>query len=230
MFNTSEELRTWKSQKQARPIENITVFRDRYDEFIRYADKQFETFISEIGKRNIERNTFIILSADHGESFAHNYKGHGGTHLYEDLTHIPLIIKDPSTNKGKIINYLAEQIDITPTVLEIANIPVPEWLEGYSLLPLLKGKSLLPKLAFSMALENNPSKGHEIKRGTIAVWQEDYKLIHYLDNKKSLLFNVTDDPDELNNIFDVQYDIGNHLLAVIRHNLASANNRIKDHQ
>jgi len=230
MFNSSAELTTFKNQKSANPITKIKVFRDRYDEFVRYADNQFETFISEIKNRNIDKNTFIIVSADHGESFAHNDTGHGGRHLYEDLTHIPLIIKEPSTNRGKIINYLTEQIDITPTILEIAKIPVPKWMEGQSLLSLLKGKSHLPKLAFSMALGNNPSKGNEIKRGTIAVWQDDYKLIHYLDNKKSLLFNLHDDPDELNNLFDEQSDIGNSLLAVIRDNLASANHRIKGQQ
>lgn len=230
MFNSSEELATFKGQKSANPITKINVFRDRYDEFVRYADNQFETFISEIKNRSIDKNTFIIVSADHGESFTHKYKGHGGTHLYEDLTHIPLIINDPNTNKGQVIDYLAEQIDITPTILEIAKIPVPTWMEGHSLLPLLKGKSLLPKLAFSMALGNNPSKGHEIKRGTIAVWQDDYKLIHYLDNNKSLLFNLNDDPDELNNLFDVQSDIGNSLLAVIMDNLTSANHRIKTQQ
>jgi arylsulfatase A-like enzyme len=138
-----------------------------------------------------------------------------------------LIIKAPNTNKGQVIDYLAEQIDITPTILEILKIPVPKWMEGRSLLPLLQGESLLPKLAFSMALGSNPSKGHEIKRGTIAVWQDDYKLIHYLDNKKSLLFNLNDDPDELNNLFNEQSNIGNSLLAVIRDNLASANHRIK---
>jgi arylsulfatase A-like enzyme len=227
MFNASDELRTWKSQNRANPINRIDVFRDRYDEFIRYADKQFETFISEIKKRNRERSTFIILSADHGESFAHNYKGHGGTHLYEDLTHIPLIIKEPGVNEGRVINELAEQIDITPTILEIARISVPEWMEGRSLLPLLEGKTLPPKRAFSMALGNNPSMGHEIKRGTIAIWQDDYKLIHSLDRNKTLLFNIRKDPYEINNLFDASPDLGNSLLTILTNELDAANNRIK---
>jgi len=226
MFNPSKELRTWKSQMRSRPLEKIGIYRDRYDEFIRYADKQFENFILELEKSDVMKNTVIILSSDHGESFDHNYKGHGGSLLYEQLTHIPLIIKEPRQNEGHTIDNLVEQIDITPTILKLAQIKVPSWIEGRSLLPLLRGGNLLSKSAFAMVLVDNPSRGHEIKKGTIAIWEGDYKLIHYLEEKKSLFFNLKQDPDELYNLFDKKPEMGQHLLSLIQENLKIANERI----
>ncbi len=203
----------------------VEILRARYDEFIRYCDKQFEDFIAQLASRNKLKKTVIILSSDHGESFEHNYLRHAGPHLFEQLTHIPFIIKGPDQTEGRVINDLTEQIDIPATILDLANIPAPSWMEGRSLVPLMQGKSLPLRPVFSMNFEKNPSLGHEITRGTVAVWEGDYKLIHYLENNESLLFNLTHDPDEVNNLFDKESEIGQRLLGLIQDNLKNANER-----
>ncbi len=233
MFDSSPEMRTFKSQ-QSVPVQEfameeqarVNILRARYDEFIRYSDKQFEDFIAQLVDRNKLKNTVIILSSDHGESFEHNYQKHIGPHLYEQLTHIPLIIKESNQTEGRIINDLIEQIDIPATILDLANIPVPSWMEGRSLVPLMRGKRLSSRPAFSMALHKNPPR-HQITKGTIAVWEGDYKLIHYLEEKKSLLFNLKQDPDELNNLFDKEPEVGQRLLNMIQDNLKRANEKIR---
>jgi len=232
MFDTSAKLRTYNQQRVDLTEEKITreenweVFRARYNEFIRYCDNTFEDLIADLSSMDKLRNTIIIFTSDHGESFEHGDFTHGHAHLYEQVTHIPLIIKESSQTKGVIINDLVEQIDITPTILELANIPVPLWMEGRSLVPLLHGKKLPSKPLFSMNFKRNPGQGHQITIGTIAVWEGDYKLIHYLDENKSLLFNLKDDPDELKNLFDEKPEIGQRLLALIKNNLKKANERI----
>lgn len=226
MFNSSQELRTSKSQRQASGMNK--VLRARYDEFIRYCDKQFEDFITQLEKRNLFDNSLIILSSDHGELFEHNYKGHGGQLLYEELIHIPLIIKEPAQTEAKVINDVVEQIDIPATILELAGVPTPSWMEGRSLVPLMRGGKLPERPAFSMNLARNPGRGHEITKGIIAVWEDDYKLIHYLEREKSLLFNLKKDPYELNNLFDKEIETGRNLLGLIRDNLDKANDRIRN--
>ncbi len=237
MFNTSLRLRTAKShwkvfkdrsfvlEVQSKKQNIMNIMRDRYDEFIRYCDKQFEDFIGKLERLNKLENTVIILTSDHGESFKHGYLGHGGPHLYEQVTHIPLIIKEGGQSKGLIINDLVEQIDIPPTILDLAHIPAPSWMEGQSLVPLMRGKEISSEPAFSMALESNPGLG-KITDGTIAVWENDYKLIHYIKKNKSLLFNLKQDPDELNNLFDKEPEVGHRLLAMIQDNLRKANEKI----
>lgn len=206
--------------------EPVDVMRDHYDEFIKYVDWTFEDFINELNQKHLE-NTVIILSADHGESFEHGYITHGGPFLYEQVTHVPLIIKEPGKAKGQVVNDRVELIDIPATILEMANIEVPSWMEGRSLVPLMRGDKLPARPVFSMNFQENRSLGYKITKGTVAVWDGDYKLIHYLDNGESLLFNLKHDPDEINNLFEKDTETRQNLLAIIHENLEKSNKKIK---
>jgi arylsulfatase A-like enzyme len=243
MFDASSGYRTSNSQSdlimvstpvisRRRPKEDVhavvDTLRSRYDEFIRYSDKQFEDFVEQLQKRDKLKNTVIILSSDHGESFEHNYVGHDGN-FYEEQTHIPLIIKEPNQADGMIVNELVEQIDITATILDIAHIDIPLWIEGRSLVPLIRGKTIPSTLVFSMNFQDNPSRGHLITKGGIAVWNGDYKLIQCLGcNTKPLLFNLKEDPEELHNLIDEKPGTGQQLSTLIIENLRKANEKIGD--
>lgn len=209
-------------------MRNVQELKARYDEFIRYCDNQFQNLMVQLSKRQLLKNTIIILSADHGESFEHGAIQHSGLHLYEQVTHIPLIIKEPNQANGRIINDVVEQIDVPSTILDLANIPVPDWMEGHSLVPLMRGETIPVKPAFSMSLETNVSGRHKISKGTIAVWEGDYKLIRYLDYDKTFLFNLARDPHELNNLMDKEPERKKHLLSLILENFDKANKRILD--
>ena len=225
MFDSSSKLRTFKSQTHKNKYNHIDITRARYDEFIKYCDKEFENFIKEL--ENHFKNTVIILSSDHGESFEHDYIGHGGPHLYEHLTNIPLIIKEPNQSKGRVIDDPVEQIDIASTILDLAHIEAPSWMEGQSLVPIMRGKELPTKPVISMSVFSTP-RGQKIIDGTFAIWEDNYKLIHYLGNNKSLLFNLKEDPDETNNLFKVEPELGQRLLTLINDNLEEANEKIKN--
>ena len=202
------------------------IMRNRYDEFILYSDQQFKLFLVELSETIDTSNTIIILSSDHGESFSHGYMSHGGSHLYETFVHIPLIIQMPDRLKRKRIETPVEQIDIAPTILELAGVRKPEWMEGRSLLSLMGTKPFDSLPVFSMQLIKNRSFGFPITKGTIAVWEGDYKLIYYLDDKKTLLFNLKTDFDETKDIFKEKPDVGQKLLRLINEELSLANARI----
>lgn len=78
-----------------------------------------------------------------------------------------------------------------------------------------------------MNLEKNRSLGHKITKGTIAVWEGDYKLITYLEQNESMLFNLKDDPGELYNIIDREPEVGRHLIDKIKDNLKKSNEKIR---
>lgn len=241
-FNSSQGMRAYKPQErfveesykylfQYKPVPEdmepaIRVMRDYYDEYVSYIDDSFKNFMNELNKRSID-NTVIVLSADHGESFDHGYLTHGGPFLYEQVTHVPLIIKMSGQNDGKRVDILAEQIDLPATILDLAHVPVPAWMEGRSLVPLMRGEDMPVRPAFSMNFEENRSLGHEIQKGSIAVWNGDYKLIHYLDRGESQLFNLKRDPEETENLFNRETETGQRLLNMLYKNLNQANLRIK---
>ncbi len=239
----SSKLRTYKAQEkvieesykylfkyQGLPEEMhpaVDTMRGYYDEFITYIDREFEIFVEKLNSLQLE-NTIVLLTSDHGESFEHGYFTHGGPFLYEQVTHIPFIIQEAGQTKGHTVDAIVEQIDIPATILELANIPVPSWMEGRSLVPLMSGNELPREPAFSMNFEQNRSRGHQIINGSIAVWDGNYKMIHYIEKNESLLFNIKEDADELHNLIDSEPEIGQQLTNLIKNGLEMANDRIKN--
>ncbi len=234
MFDPSPEYRTAKSQytllypryyaqeQQA----DVDIIRGRYNEFIRYCDMEFEYLIHQLTERNKLGNTVILLSSDHGESFERGILTHGSHFLFEEMTHIPLIIKEPAQNEERIIDYPVEQTDIAATILDLAHIPVPLWMDGRSLLPILQDKKLPSRPVFSMAMEENRDRG-VISKGVYSVWEGNYKLIYYITGKETLLFNLKLDPDEQNNLFSTEPAVGQYLLSLILDHLNKANEKIR---
>ena len=86
------------------------------------------------------RDTLVAVTADHGEALnEHGAYGHGGT-FYQELIHIPLILWDPRRlPQGKDVSALASQVDFLPTLLEALEVPVPEEMQGQSLMPSILG-------------------------------------------------------------------------------------------
>ncbi|RJO60638.1 hypothetical protein C4544_04830 [candidate division WS5 bacterium] len=230
LLNTAEkqiESNLIGMQYGAEKQKDVDILRKRYDEFILYSDQEFKIFLEKLEDKVNMSNTIIFLLSDHGECFSHGFVSHGEFDLYEPLVHVPLIIKTPWKDKGRIISMPVEQIDIAPTVLEFAGIQVPEWMEGRSLIPMLKGEMLEPKPVISMQLMKNRTIGnYPITKGTIAVWEGNYKLIKYLEENKSLLFDLGSDPDETDNISEKEPEITQRLLKIIGDELSDANNKI----
>ena len=92
---------------------------------------------------NLHENTIIVFTSDHG-LFMGQY-GLGGKALcYETVTHVPMIIYNPMTEnntKLKQSNALVQTIDIAPTLLSYAGIPIPQSYQGKDLGSLMNGKS-----------------------------------------------------------------------------------------
>jgi len=214
--------RTYDSAKQ----EKIDIIRKRYDEFILYSDEQFKLFLDRLSEIIDMSNTIVILSSDHGESFTHNFLGHSGPHLFEPLVHIPLIVRLPGERLSGPIDVPVEQIDVAPTILELAGLPIPDWMEGRSLVPFFELNQGISHPVYSMQLDKNRSIGEPITKATIAVWEGDYKLIYYTKDSKTMLFNLRSDSKENHDISDENPKIVQRLLNLIRDDLSLANKKI----
>ncbi|MBI4707219.1 MAG: sulfatase-like hydrolase/transferase [Candidatus Omnitrophica bacterium] len=236
-FGDAEELNTPEKQINSSLIgtyykpdtqRKVNILRKRYDEFILDADNEFKIFMERLSEKTDMSNTVIIFTSDHGESFSNGYVSHGEFELYESLVRVPLVIKTPRTTKTLTAEMPVEQIDIAPTILELADIPVPEWMEGRSLVPVLEGKTHEPRPVFSMQLMKNRILGNYfIDKGTIAVWDGGYKLVNYLEKNKSLLFDLKSDTNETRDISKEEPQIAQRLAALIENELSRANKSIK---
>ena len=172
-----------------------------YDGEINYVDHEMGRLFDALDDLDLSNNTIVILTSDHGEEFLdHGRIGHSET-SYQELIHVPLIIRYPGI-KDKRIKNLAQSIDIMPTVLDSLNITVTGTLnsQGVSLLPLVKeGKNVNP-YAYSEGGVNG-----EIK----AIIDENvkWKYIYNVEDKNEELYDLENDPFEQTNLTDERPEI-----------------------
>jgi len=133
---------TWKDMKQYAHINNPLPPRELerliglYDGEINYTDAMVGKFIGHLKKIGIYDRSTILLTADHGEEFKdHGSMGHTRT-LYDELIHVPLIIKLPHSEKaGTVIRDQVRSLDIAPTLLHLAGADIPGEFQGVDLSP-----------------------------------------------------------------------------------------------
>lgn len=108
-------------------------------------DRWVGIFLDRVRELGMYDNTLIIFTSDHGEPLGEGKWGHGIMRKarpwpYEELSHIPLIIRHPKGyGQGKRVKGFAQSCDIAPTVLGFLGVPVPRMMHGKSLLPLVTG-------------------------------------------------------------------------------------------
>jgi len=115
-------------------VEDLTAL---YDAEIYANDRWFGALIDALVERGLYRESLIVFVSDHGEEL-HDHGGwsHGRT-LYGEQLRVPLIVKPPAASGipvGRRIERLARQVDLLPTLLAAAGVPVPESVAGRGLL------------------------------------------------------------------------------------------------
>ena len=186
-----------------------TKARRMYDEFVLYADSEFNRLMDILKQRGILENTFVILTSDHGEMFERGIREHLIPSFHRPLMHIPLVIFPPGQAERVDIHSLTTTIDLMPTILDFAGNPLPEWLEG-EILPPFNQAPQSNRTIFSVDFKRSPKSG-PITDGSIMIRTGSYKFTHLFgtqrpydrlpDSSMFELYNLADDPDELDNQF-----------------------------
>lgn len=179
--------------------EDVKFWRAIYDEKIQRTDARFKKFLEEYEKMGLMDKTIFVLTSDHGtEFYEHKHFDHGFS-LYDELIHVPLIIKLPKQKGGKVIKEQVSSIDVMPTILDLLDVQMPanaaKQLRGASLVSGLKGKSVAKDVFFE-----TDYRQYTYKRGIQT--KDGWKLIYTLENKSRELYNLKKDPHEKNNLVD----------------------------
>lgn len=193
----------------------------RYDEFILDTDSRVGTFLDHLKKTGRFDDSIIIVTADHGESFAKNYLYHGGAYLHQPLIHIPLLIHLPGQKTGKRVPYYASQVDLLPTVLDLLNLPAPKWAEGESLKAAMLDSKPTIQPKFSMNLDSD-SRFYPPRKGTIAVMHDGWKFVKYLASGKEELYQLATDPKETKDLAILNPAQAKKMREMITHTLMPA--------
>lgn len=174
-----------------------------YDQQIAQLDAELGKMIGSMDRAGILENSYVIITSDHGEMFERGFAGHGGIMMYEPIIRIPLLIHSPGQKSRKDVHVPTSNIDLLPTMLSITDLAIPEQLEG-KVLPGLGGVENEDRPIFSMFAWEN-SVFLPLRKAAFSMRKGDYKLITYLgytgtDKHLYELYNLANDPEELNNL------------------------------
>ena len=112
----------------------------RYEQEVRYTDDAVGALLDEMDAIGIGTRTLIVVLADHGEEFLEHGRLRHGYDVYEESTHVPLFVRLPGVvPAGLRVRAPVSLVDVAPTILDLAGLPLPAGVEGRSRVPLLHG-------------------------------------------------------------------------------------------
>lgn len=184
-------------------------------------DENLGRVLDYLEKRGLSENTVVIYTSDNG-FFLGEHGWYDKRFMYEPSLRVPLLVRCPGLGaRERVEDRFAQNIDFAPTILDLAGVRIPEWMQGRSLRPLLeggpardwrrsiyyayyenswallggKGREALsdPSFQYFTAHRVSPHRG---------VRTERHKLIHYYgEGDYWELFDLKNDPHELSNLY-----------------------------
>ena len=183
-----------------------------YYGLIEMIDHNIGRVMTALRENGLEENTVVLLTTDHGEGLGdHGQWGKGPFH-FDSVVRVPLIMKWPSRSPaGQVHDGVVSLVDFAPTILDIANVPIPEgpkprepvspdelapW-PGRSRVPVLTGQE---KPSGETALVEDDQDGLGFRLRTFVT--DRYRLTAYSGQAYGELFDLQEDPQELHNLWD----------------------------
>lgn len=141
VFGTREHMLLLRSGRLVLDPDLIERAERLYDGEVAYVDEQIGRLLAALEARGLLENSIVVVTSDHGEEFLeHGGFEHGHT-LYQELTHVPLILSAPGRLAARRIATRVGLVDVGPTLCELAGIAPPATARGSSLVPLALGQA-----------------------------------------------------------------------------------------
>jgi membrane-anchored protein YejM (alkaline phosphatase superfamily) len=169
--------------------QNANVYVAGYDGEIRYMDAQLGRLIDALHEWGV--TPFFVITADHGEALGdHGYYFAHGQGLTEDQIRVPLILHGPGVRAGTRVRAPVQHIDIAPTILARAGVPI----------------------LLALAAEERPLLAHAFPDGW-AVVATDNKLLVW--PARTILYDLERDPAETRDVAGAEPDVTSRLGGVL---------------
>ncbi len=190
----------------------------------RHFDRNFEKFRYKLALHHKLKHTIIVITADHSEELLeHGFIGHASTAVhsrhYDEQLHIPLLILAPKLMKaGRIVDTIAQQVDVMPTVLDMMGWEIPPEVQGRSLWPAMQGEPMPDEPTFAESIEGGyQSKPYQRTTFVRSARTKDWKLIARTGPRGDAfeLYDLRQDPKEMNNVYADHPDIAETMLNQI---------------
>jgi N-acetylglucosamine-6-sulfatase len=197
-----------------RPIRNHTAFyRDRLRS-LQTVDRAVGRLVGALADTGRLNNTYVVFWTDNGHHIGeHRLGALGGTPgkgtPYVEDTRVPLIVRGPSVPQAQRRQELVLNTDIAPTFAELGGAQVPDFVDGRSFVPLLRGQT--PPWRTVALIENAMSEKLHMSANAGMI-TEDTAYVEY-ENDERELYNLQADPYQLHNTYEDAKDTDPALIA-----------------
>ncbi len=203
-----------------RDIEHLLAL---YDGEITHWDACFGDMMAFLDERGLLENSLVAVTSDHGDMFGEHDKWNHTNSLYQELLHVPLLLRYPGhVMAGQVIDTPVQMMDLMPTLLDYANVTPTGPLDAGSLRPLLENQPFSPRDLFSeMNGVTNPSHWaywiaprHDLR----AVQRGSWKYIHHVGSEAddALYWLNPTSPYETDNLIAAEPALAAELRAAIQ--------------
>jgi arylsulfatase A-like enzyme len=196
-----------------------------YDAMVREADERVSRIVASFESVGVWQNTLFVLVSDHGEELA----DHGGWQhdqsLYQELVHVPFIVRFPGNARGgRRVTAPVGLLDVVPSLAEILGLQAPADARGRSLVPLIDGE-LLPHEPRVSSMRHNVKKFYEpYKEGrgdvNVMIRRGPWKGIWNAELDTVELFRLDTDPAEQTDLGQAERVIADAMRTISRSMLA----------
>jgi arylsulfatase A-like enzyme len=164
-------------------------------------DRNVGAVIATIERQGLLDKTAVLLSSDHG-FFLGEHHFYDKRLMYEPSIRVPMMIRYPGrVHPGTQIDEMVLNLDVAPTMLDLAGLPVPSDMQGKSMMPLTEGEKGVPWRE-DWLYEYYEYPGYENVRPCRGVRTQRYKYIDYfLEPEEFELYDLQNDPDEKSNLY-----------------------------
>lgn len=162
-------------------------------------DEMVGKILDKLEEKGLLENSVVMFTSDHGDCLGDHGHSQKWT-MYDTITRVPAIVRSTAHQGDRKHSGLCQWMDLGPTILELAGVDVPDSLEAESLLPILEGK-VVDGREYVFAEHGRDGTLQETEFMTM-VRNKEWKLVHFLGEDFGQLFNLSDDPDEITNLWD----------------------------
>lgn len=178
------------------PPEHLRKILAAYYTLISLIDKEIGRVIKCLEDQGEIDNTIIVFTSDHGDFGGDHGLTDKNVGIYESVHRIPFILRYPGCKNRIITEAIIESVDLYPTLCELSDIPVPEHLEGRSVLPVINNQAAGKEFALAEWDWISPHKRIN------AVRTHDFRLVFYGGRTGGELYHDKKDPGEIYNLWN----------------------------